>query len=80
MNILDLLKGKNMMVETDLKTMAEMTIDHVEEKRNSRELEAATPQNDWWPEEESWVTLVVHFTNGSKKEFSSLRSINIHQS
>ena len=78
MSILELLKGKKIMVETDLKTMVEMTINYVEEKRNSRELEAATPQNDWWPKEETWTTFIVHFTNGSKKEFSNLRSINIH--
>ena len=78
MKLLELLKGKKIMVNTDLNVVVEMEIDRVEEKDHSEELEPSTRENDWWPKTRDWTTYVVHFTNGSRKEYSSLNEINVH--
>lgn len=76
-SILDLLVGKKMMVETDMKVTVEMTIKSVKECPHSRDLEPATRENDWWPASESWTTYMVEFTTGAKKEYRSLSEIKV---
>jgi hypothetical protein len=75
--ILDLLAGKNMTVMTDVKVPVTLTIDSVHEIPHSRDLEASTPQNDWYPAQETWHTYKVVFTNGYAKEYSSISDIKI---
>lgn len=77
MNIFDLLKGKKVKVMTDAKVEVELTIDNVREEKHSEELEPGTKENDWWPETKDWSTYVVIFTNGFKKEYSSLEEVNV---
>lgn len=78
MKILELLKGKKMMVETDMKVTVELEIQEVTENRHSEDLEPSTAKNDWWPATKDWITYTVKFTNGSYKEFSNLNDIKIH--
>lgn len=78
MNALDLLKGKKMMVMTDMKVVVELEIKEVKCVPHSQNLEPATPANDWWPASRDWTTYTVYFTNGAVKEFSSLNEINVH--
>lgn len=77
MNVYELMKGKKMKVMTDLKVEVELVIERVEEKHHSVDLEPATRENDWWPASRDWKTYVVHFTNGSRKEFDSLNRIEL---
>lgn len=78
MNIYDLLKGKKVMVETDMKTMVELEIKEVTENRHSQDLEPATSANDWWPKSRDWTTYTVKFTNGAVKEYQSLEELKFH--
>ncbi len=77
MNVLDLLKGRKMLVETDMKVKVELEIKEVIEDSHSRELGESTRENDWYPPMEYWKTYIVHFTNGAKKEFRSLDEIKV---
>lgn len=67
MTILDLLKGKKMIVETDVKTFSELEIKEVIENHHSEDLEPSTKENDWWPKTKEWETYTVKFTNGASK-------------
>ena len=69
MNILDLLKGKKIMVMTDAKVEVELEIEKVEPKSHSRQITPDTRENDWWGESENWITYEVTFTNGFKKDY-----------
>ena len=76
--VLDLLKGKKIMVHIDeLKMDVEMEILSVEADHQSRDLEAATAANDWWPKSESWTNYIVRFTTGGRKTYRSLSEIKI---
>lgn len=77
MNILDLLKGKKIVVKTDVGVNVELQIEKVEKKHHSQELEPATASNDWWPASREWDTYNVFFTNGYKKTYSSIEEIQI---
>lgn len=77
MNVLELLKGKKMMVMTDMKVEVELTIKEVKQNNHSRDLEPATRENDWWPASHDWTDFTVYFTNGAQKTYSSLSSIKI---
>jgi hypothetical protein len=77
MQILDLLKGKKMKVETDMGVKVELIIKEVKEEHHSEDLEPATPENDWWPNSRDWTTFQVFFTNGRSKTYSSLSEIKI---
>lgn len=77
MNVLDLLKGKKMMVMTDMKVEVELTIKEVKENHHSRELEPATAANDWWPATQDWKDYTVFFTNGATKKYDNLEQIKI---
>jgi hypothetical protein len=76
MNILDLLKGKRVKVESDMGEI-ELTIKEVKETHHSVEVGPSTRENDWWPETRDWTTFDVTFTNGKTKEFRSLSEIKI---
>lgn len=77
MNITDLLKGKKVNYMTDAKVMVQLEIKQVDEKKHSRDLEPATPANDWWPRSETWTTIEVEFTTGFKKTYNSLSEIEL---
>jgi len=78
MNILELLKGKKMMVQTDMGVMVELEVKEVKEEHHSRDIGPSTRENDWWPPQETWTTYDVTFTNGSRKSFQSLSEISVH--
>lgn len=77
MKLTDLLKGKKVKYMTDAKVIVELEIKHAEERHNSRDLEPATRENDFWPRSESWTTIEVEFTNGFKKTYNSLYEIQL---
>lgn len=79
MTILELMKGRKMMVETDMKATVELTIDKVVENNHSQDLEPGTAANDWYPAQRTWTSVTVYFTNGSKKTFDSLKEISVHE-
>lgn len=76
-NILDLLKGRKMMVMTDMKVEVELTIKEVKENNHSREIGESNAANDWYPEMSYWTTFTVIFENGATKNFDSLSQIKI---
>ena len=61
---------------TDAKITVELEIESIKEIPHSIEITPSTPQNDWWGETKDWTTLEVKFTNGFKKEFSTLAEID----
>lgn len=77
MKILDLLIGKKVNVMTDVKVVVQLEIESIEEKNNSRNLEPATRENDWWPKSEDWTTYEVKFTNGHVKSYRTLTEIDV---
>ena len=81
MDVLDLLIGKKMLIQTDMKVEVELEIKKVIEdiKTTSVDLEPATQANDWWPPSRDTTTVnyVVEFTNGAKKNYSSLSQIKV---
>ena len=78
MNILDTLKGKKIMVETDMGVSVELEIKEVKEEHHSEDLEPATPANDWWPPSRNWTNYRVIFTTGKSKVYNSLTEINFY--
>lgn len=77
MNVLELLKGKKMLVMTEAKVEVELEIKEVKQENHSEDLEEATPANDWWPKSRDWTTYRVYFTNGYSKEYRSIEEIKI---
>lgn len=77
MNILDLLKGKEVIIKTDALVDVKLIIDNVEQLNRSVDLEPATQANDWWPASRDWVEYKVKFTNGYSKIYHSLNEMNI---
>lgn len=75
MEITELLKGKKVKVMTDAMVEVVLEIESAKEERHSRDLEPATPQNDWWPKSENWTTIEVKFTNGYHKSYRNLSEI-----
>ena len=75
MEIADLLKGKKVKVMTDAMAEVVLEIESAEEERHSRDLEPATPANDWWPKSHDWTTIEVKFTNGFRKSYRNLSDI-----
>lgn len=77
MKLIDLLKGKKINYMTDAKVVVQLEVKNVEEERHSRDIGPSTPENDWWPEQETWTTINIEFTNGFKKSYRSLSEIEI---
>lgn len=77
MNVLELMKGRNIVVTTDVGASVELQIKEVKENRHSEPLEPSTKENDWWPASRDWTTYTVYFTNGHSKTYSSLNEINV---
>lgn len=77
MNILELLVGRKMLVETDMKVMVELEIKEVKEESHSREVGESNAANDWYPEMSYWKTYKVTFINGASKVFDSLSEIKV---
>lgn len=65
------------MVMTNMKVEVELTIQEVKPNNHSRDLEESNASNDWWPQQETWTTYTVFFTNGASKNFDSLDQIKI---
>lgn len=77
MDVLELLKGRKMMVETDMRVIVEMEIHEVKQENHSEDIGPSTRENDWWPEQRTWTTYIVTFTNGARKTYSSLSEIKV---
>lgn len=77
MKALDLLKGKAMMVLTNVGVKVELTIDRVVEERKSQDLEPATKENDYYPSSFQYADYTVHFTNGHKESYRYISEIVI---
>ena len=77
MNLLDLLKGKTVIVKTDMGVEVPLVVAEVKEEHNSRDVGPSTPENDWWPAQETWTSYTVTFTNGHTKEYRSLSEIKV---
>lgn len=54
-----------------------LEVEDITTENGSRELEAATPANDWWPETEYWTNHYLHFVDGSKIKFNPDTTIDI---
>jgi len=76
--VFDLVKGKKMMIETDMGVSVELEIKEIEPIHHSKNLEPSTAANDWWPASIDWTTYKVYFTNGKSKEYSSLQDIKFY--
>lgn len=76
--IFDLVKGKKMIVETNMGVSVELEIKEIEPVFHSVNLEPATPENDWCPAANTWTTYKVHFTNGKSKDYHSLNEIKFY--
>lgn len=83
MNILDLMKGRVVLVNTDMKVEVELIIQEVVENTSSwsRETEPATIENGWWPSEihGSSTEYVVKFTNGVTKRYGRIGDIKLKE-
>lgn len=77
MNIYELLVGKKVKIETDMKVEVELEIASVEVKNHEREITPSTRENDFWGESLYWDTYLVTFTNGAKKEFDKIHHIKV---
>jgi hypothetical protein len=75
MNVLELLAGKKMIVETDMGVHVELEIKEVKREHHSVETGPSTRENDWWPPTTEWDTYKVIFTNGKSKEYDSIEDI-----
>ena len=76
MNIFDLLKGKKVLVTTNVGVDVELIIKEIREDCHSQELEDPSPSNDWWPKTRDWKTYTVFFTNGYIQKYNSLGNIH----
>lgn len=54
-----------------------LEIEDVKSEHHSRDLEPATPQNDWWPRSEEWDTNKIYFVDGSSIDFSPNMKLDI---
>lgn len=54
-----------------------LEVEDVRFNTHTRELEPATPQNDWWPRSETRQWLDICFVGGSKMEASLYTNINV---
>jgi len=77
MNLIDVLKGKKISYMTDAKVLVELEIKDIKEEYHSRDVGPSNAQNDWWPEQETWTTFEIEFTNGFKKSYNSLKDIEL---
>ena len=77
MNLTELLKGRNVNIMTDAKVVVTLEIESVQEIRQSRDLEPATRENDWWPKSEDWTEIHIKFINGFTKKYSSFSEIDL---
>lgn len=78
MTLFDLMKGKTVRVETNIRgVVADLVIESVAQNNHSQDLEPATAANDWWPNQKTWTTYNVKFTNGFEKAYNSISEINM---
>lgn len=54
-----------------------LEVEDVKIEHGSRELEPATRENDWWPQEESWTHHYLCFVDGSKIRFEPATTLVI---
>ena len=54
-----------------------LEVEDIKHEHGSRELEPATPQNDWWPATEEWSKTLVCFVDGSSIEVSQSTKLDI---
>jgi hypothetical protein len=72
-----LLEGSDILVKTDVGEVR-VTIAKVEIGTRTIETGQATRENDWWPESYDYEYYLFTFTNGTSKEFKSLKDIKFY--
>lgn len=78
LTVFDLMRGRKIMVPTDMGVDVELTIEKVTQDNHSQDIGPSTRENDWWPEQRTWTTFTVKFTNGKSKQYSSLNEIKFY--
>lgn len=79
MDLLELAKGKKIIVKTDVGVDVELEIKEIKTNNHSQDLEESTAANDWWPAQRTWKTYTVYFTNGHSKTYDSISQIKIKE-
>lgn len=77
MTVLDLLKGRKVVVMTDAKVEVELVIDSVKVEHHYEQTGPSTRENDWWPDANEWDEYNVKFTNGFKKSYRNISDIKL---
>lgn len=77
MDLLDLAKGKKIIVHTEVGVDVELTIKEIKQNNHSRDVGESNAANDWWPDSIEWTTFTVFFTNGHSKNYDSMSQIKI---
>lgn len=69
MTLSDILKkalvGKKLRHRNQYGRTVILEIEDVKTTKHSEDLEAATPENDWWPASREWSVTRIHFVDGS---------------
>lgn len=71
------LVGKKLRHKNQYGRVVVLEIENVISEHHSRDLEPATPQNDWWPRSEEWDVNKIYFVDGSSIEFSPNMKLDI---
>lgn len=79
MNILDLAKGKCMLIMTDALVEVKLVVESIKHSKGSREIIAPSHENDGWGVDETWDIYTVKFTNGFSKTYTNIKDINFHE-
>jgi hypothetical protein len=77
MKLLDLLIGKSINYMTEAKVKVPLEVKSVKEVHHSRDVGPSNAGNDWWPPQETWITIDIEFTNGFKCSYRSLAEIEV---
>ena len=75
MTLLELAKGKKILVKTEVGIDVELTIDRIEKIIYLIDLEPPSMSNDWWPPSRDLMSYDVFFTNGYSKNYNNLDDI-----
>ena len=77
MNHLDLLKGKKIELDTEVGVKVVVEIKSIKENWHSEDLEPATKENDWYPNQRIWITYTVFLSTGKHIQIYSLSELKI---
>ena len=79
MDILELAKGKKIIIKTEVGVDVELEIKEIKANHHWQDIGESNAANDWWPETREWTTYTVFFTNGYNKTYSSMSEIKIKE-